>query len=302
MEYIENDKIPKRIVDVRKEWAASDAKRDAGLQESEDIRAVKDISYGPYDKWNLLDVYRPIAAEGKLPVIINIHGGGYFYGDKELYRFYSMRMAQGGFAVVNFNYRLAPEFNFPSPLEDTSRVLKWIDDNADEYGIDKENVFIIGDSAGAQLASQYAAIHTNPEYAALFPFDTVNGCKISGLGLACGVYRIKYRIEHDKDGNTFSDYIGDKTDKNDPILDMQKYVTADYPPVYVFSSYCDFLMEECGPFEEFLKEKGVDVESHIYGTPEAKEIAHVFHCNLRLEEGEKANRAQIDFFKRHIVK
>lgn len=300
MNYKVNE-VPERVIKTRDEWAESDAKRDAGLTEPEDIKAIRDLSYGPYDKWNLLDVYRPIAAEGKLPVIMNIHGGGYFYGDKELYRFYCMRMAQGGFAVVNFNYRLAPEFNFPSPLEDASRVLKWIDDNADEYGLDKENVFIIGDSAGAQLASQYAAIHTNPEYAALFPFNTDNGCKVRAVGLACGVYRIEYRIKHEKDGYVFSDYLGGKTDMHDPILDMQKYVTSNYPPAYIFSSHCDFLLEECGPFKEFLEEKGVDVESHIYGTPEAKEIAHVFHCNLRLEEGEKANLAQIDFFKRHIV-
>lgn len=292
--------VPQRVIDKRREWAESDAKRDAGLTETADIKAVKDISYGPYDKWNLLDLYRPVDAVGKLPVIVNIHGGGYFYGDKELYRFYSMRLAQGRFAVICFNYRLAPEFNFPSPLEDTSKVLKWIEKNAEEYELDTENVFIVGDSAGAQLTSQYAAIHTNPEYAALFPFETKNCCKVRAVGLACGVYRVDYRIEHDDD-YVFSDYIGGKTEPHDPILDMRSFITGDYPPAYIFSSYCDFLLEECEPMRELLASKGVQAKSHIYGSPEAKEIAHVFHCNLRLDEGERANRDQIEFLKTHII-
>lgn len=301
MEYKINS-VPERVIKTRKEWAESDAKRDAGLTEPADIKVFRNISYGPFDEWNLLDVYRPVAEEGKLPVIVNIHGGGYFYGDKELYRFYSMRMAQGGFAVVNFNYRLAPEFNFPAPLEDIAMVLKWIDKNAQEYELDNSNVFLIGDSAGAQLASQYAVIHTNPEYAALYSFDKKNDCIIRALGLACGVYKIDYQAKRDKDNYVLSDYIGDKTPFDDPVFNVQGFVTGDYPPAYIFSAYCDFLVGECEPMRKVLEDQGVEAESHIYGSPDAKEIAHVFHCNLRLEEGEKANLAQIDFFKRHISK
>ena len=55
-------------------------------------------------------------------MIVNIHGGGYFYGDKELYRFYCMHLAEYGFAVINYNYRLSPENKFPAPLEDTFSV------------------------------------------------------------------------------------------------------------------------------------------------------------------------------------
>ena len=47
--------IPERVIAMRKAWAQSDAKRDAGLTEPETVEKYRDISYGPYDTWNLLE-------------------------------------------------------------------------------------------------------------------------------------------------------------------------------------------------------------------------------------------------------
>ena len=85
---------------IRIDWAANDAKRDAGLTTPEDIERFDDLTYGIVDpKWQKLDVYRPKNVKGKLPVILNVHGGGWVYGDKELYQYYCMSLAQHGFAV-----------------------------------------------------------------------------------------------------------------------------------------------------------------------------------------------------------
>lgn len=311
MDYTTNE-APKRVWDQRKAWAESDAKRDKGLVEPEDIKKFRDISYGPYDKWNLLDVYVPADKEnnaaikaGKsgvtaFPVLFNIHGGGYFYGDKELYRFYCMRLAQFGFAVVNINYRLSPEFHFPSPLEDAMAVMEWIDKNADEYGLDKENVFMVGDSAGAQLTSQFACIFTNPDYAKLFGLKAPEAIKLRAIGLACGMYKMPERAHSESDDLIMHDYLGDMKLLEDPRVELHSNITKDYPAAYLFTSYCDFLYTECEPFAKFLTDKGLDAKFDIYGSKEAKEVAHVFHCNLRLDEGEKANKAQAEFFKEHI--
>ena len=111
---------------VRREWKIGDAKRDAGLTTPDDIQRFDNISYGEDLVWNLLDVYRPKKQDGKLPVIVNIHGGGWVYGDKEIYQFYGMSLAQRGFAVVNFSYRLAPEAKFTAQLEDINNVINWM--------------------------------------------------------------------------------------------------------------------------------------------------------------------------------
>ena len=117
---------------MRREWKINDAKRDAGLTTPDDIQRFDDIQYGPDPVENKLDVYRPKNAQGKIPVIVSVHGGGWVYGDKELYQFYGMTLAQRGFAVVNFTYRLAPEVKFPAPLEDTNNVISWMYVNQEE--------------------------------------------------------------------------------------------------------------------------------------------------------------------------
>jgi len=124
-----------------------------------------DIAYGPDPKQQSLDVYRPKVAKGnKLPVIVNVHGGSWVYGNKEWYQFYCMDLAQRGFAVVNFKYRLAPKNQYPASLEDTNCVFTWVLAHAEKYGFDTKYVFAVavGDSMGAHNLGLYTAICTNP--------------------------------------------------------------------------------------------------------------------------------------------
>ncbi|MBO4653042.1 MAG: alpha/beta hydrolase [Lachnospiraceae bacterium] len=296
--------VPERVIEMRKAWAQSDAKRDAGLKEPETVEKYRDISYGPYDTWNLLDIYVPkeaVPAGSRLPVIVSIHGGGFFYGDKELYRFYCMHLAEFGFAVVNYNYRLAPEFHFPSPIEDAMGVLRWVSANADRYGLDTSNVFLVGDSAGAQLVSQVACILTNREYGELFGIELPKDIRVRAIGLSCGTYRLAGREKDSPRNPMMMDYFGDEKLFDDPRTEVLENITADYPPTYIFSAYNDPLIVECEPTAKWLEERGVEVCCRIFGTPEAKEVGHVFQVNMYLEEGEKANREQTDFFKAHMV-
>ena len=294
---IDKVKVPDRVINMRKAWAESDAMRDAGLTEPENIEKHKNISYGPYGKWNLLDLYRPADKKDKLfPVIISIHGGGYFYGDKELYRFYTMHLAEYGFAVINYNYRLSPENKFPAPLEDALAIFNWISYNATEYGMDKSKVFMVGDSAGAQLVSQFACICTNDSYAETFGFKVPKDVVLRGISLACGMYSIRDRMKDDNN-EMMMDYYGSNSLMDDPRTEVLENITSEYPPAFVFSAENDFLRDECKPMADYLVSKGIRAEYKIYGTKEEKDIAHVFHCNMRLAEGERANKDQIDFFK-----
>ena len=294
--------IPERVILRRAEWAAADARRDAGLTEPEDIVKYRDISYGTYAAANLMDIYTPQRSEGELfPTIVNIHGGGYFYGDKELYRFYCMHLAQFGFAVVNFNYRLSPENTFPAPLDDTYAVFSFISKNYDKYGLDVSNVFLTGDSAGAQLASQFACICTNKDYAALFGYEIPKNITLRAVSLACGMYSLKDRPRTGEGSEIAHDYFQNDALFDDPRIDVLENITSDYPATFVFTARNDFLVNECEPMAEFLKAKGIRVASRIYGAKDDPLACHVFHVNLRYTEGEKANRDQTDFFKLSVV-
>ncbi len=290
-------KVPERVLEMRKAWAASDAVRDAGLTEPADVEQFKDLSYGPYGEENLLDVYRPADRKGEaLPVIVSIHGGGFFYGDKELYRFYCMHLAQFGFAVVNFNYRLSPIHHFPAPLEDTLGVMNWISANAGQYGIDKSKLFLVGDSAGAQLSANYSAIYSNPDFAKAYGFTHPADVKLLGVSLACGLYDLLASMEGGDE--MIPDYLGPDYDPEDTRFKLLDYVTADYPPAYVFSCPNDFLLEACEPYANLINSRGGHAESKIYGTKEETEVSHVFHLNMKLPIGETANRDQIAFFRK----
>ena len=73
----------KHVAKIRHDWGLSDAKRDETKKTPENIQRFDNILYGEDKTWQILDVYKPKSAEVKLPVIVNVHGGGWVYGTKE---------------------------------------------------------------------------------------------------------------------------------------------------------------------------------------------------------------------------
>ena len=278
--------------------ARSDKRRDSAIPFPQGVAQMRNISYGPYGESSLLDVYFPEGAEGPLPTIVSIHGGGYVYGSKEIYHRYCMDLARRGFACVNFNYRLAPKWKFPTPLADTNAVLEWVQKNAAAYHMDPEHVFLVGDSAGAQLASQYAAMHTNPDYAALFDMKMAK-VKIRAVGLNCGMYDMAERAAAKRKGIQL-DYLGKKLPAEDPRFQVLANITSAYPPAFVTTGTHDFLRQCAEPMYTFLREQGVDAAWKCYGTEDNKAIAHVFHVNIILPEAIACNDDTAEFFRKYL--
>lgn len=278
--------------------AKSDAARDALIAIPEGVKEFRNISYGPYGVNSLLDVYLPEGTEEKLPTIVSVHGGGYVYGSKEIYRRYCMDLARRGFGVVNFNYRLAPKWKFPTPLADTNAVLHWLEKNAGQYHLDPDRVFLVGDSAGAQLASQYAAMHTNPEYAALFDLDMAK-VHIRALGLNCGMYDARERASGKRKGVQL-DYFGRKLPDTDPRLQVLENITRNYPPAFLTTACHDFLRPCAQPMCLYLQEKDVDAQWKCYGNESDETVAHVFHVNIRIPEAKQCNDDTAMFFRKYL--
>ncbi len=289
---------------VRTEFKKGDDIRDAGLTTPEDIIRYDDIVYGEDPKWQSLDVYRPKSAEGKkLPVIVSVHGGGWVYGDKERYQFYCMNLAQRGFAVVNYTYRLAPEYKYPSSLEDTNSVFTWILAHGGEYGFDTAHIFGVGDSAGGHNLGLYAGICTNPQYAAGYGFKTPEGFAPTAIGLHCGAYRIEIGQEGNTDDLTqrlMADFLPEKgTEKELELIDVTKHITEKYPPTFFMTCPGDFLKNQAPLLAEQLVEKNVPFMYRMYGSGQ-KPLAHVFHCDIKSEDAKLCNDEVCDFFKRYL--
>ncbi len=269
----------------------SDSKRDAGLTTLADIARTDNIAYGTDEKWHLLDLYRPKDTEEKLPVIVSFHGGGWVYGTKEVYQYYCMCLAAHGFAVINYNYRLAPEHRFPAAFEDTDAAFHWLMQHAAEYGLDTGRIFAVGDSAGALGIGLYAAILTNPVFAKRWSFRAPEGLRIRGLALNCGMYTTADKAD------ALRDFVP-KANAAEAVqmLDLVQHITADFPPCFVMTANQDFLREEPKLLLPVLERLGIPHEYKLYGD-DAHPLGHVFHCDMRSEQAKAANDAECAFFR-----
>lgn len=106
-----------------------------------------------------LRVMRPKNAKDKMPVFFWIHGGGYVMGTAQQGDMFTLNAAQGlGCFAASVEYRLSPETAYPGPLEDCYQGLKYLYDNADALGIDRDKIIIGGVSAGGGLAAGLALL------------------------------------------------------------------------------------------------------------------------------------------------
>jgi acetyl esterase/lipase len=123
------------------------------------VERLRDVAYGqplPGDRGrrNLLDVIRPRGEGEGRPVLLQVHGGGWVYGDKEQQGQPLMHhLAERGWVCFAQNYRLAPRAPFPAQIVDVKRALAWVRANAERFGGDPDFVCITGGSAGGHLAA-----------------------------------------------------------------------------------------------------------------------------------------------------
>ena len=279
--------------------AIDDAKRDEGLTTPEGVRRFDNLRYGPHER-HILDVYRPKNREGKLPVIVSVHGGGWVYGSKEIMQYYCMSLAERGFAVVNFSYRLAPEFKHPVPLEDTNKVFGWVLENADVYGFDTDNIFGVGDSCGANMLGLYCCLCTDPDYAAELSVTPPEGFLPKAVGLNSGLYRLVRGEEDLLDSLAEAYFPGGGTEDEYDSIALAGRVSAAFPPSFVMTALGDFLNVQAKPFYEHLRSLGVPAEYHCYGDSE-NALRHVFHVDIKLPQARACNDDECAFFLRQMT-
>lgn len=155
--------------------------------------SIDNIDYGSKFDNGRLDIIRPHKNNEKLPAIIWLHGGAYVTGDKIEATSYLTLLASQDYVCVNVNYTVAPKYKYPTPIIQLSEVYEFLIKNADKYGIDTSKLIFAGDSAGAQIATQFVNIQTNQEYAKICDIKPVINdiSAIKGLVLCCGPYDLK---------------------------------------------------------------------------------------------------------------
>lgn len=255
----------------------TDDVRLAKQTEPQGIARVYDLPYlDDGDRYHQLDVYYPEENDGKLPVIIDVHGGGWMYGDKELNRMYCLNLAKRGYLVFNMSYRLCPAVTIPEQLQDVMAAMCWIEQHMAEYPCDPGKILLTGDSAGAQLASFTAALLTSETLREVFRVPAC-GLKLTALGLVSpvvylnaggymGVYTTRMWGADYRQQPTY------------PFMNLDALLPlAKMPPTFLVASSGDFMAKEQArrAYADF-RAQDIPVTLMDFPTFEGEDLPHVF--------------------------
>ncbi len=136
-----------------------------------DVSITRDLRYGPHER-HVLDLFTLSSAQrtARRPVVVFVHGGGFRVGAKQLpdqpfHDNVGIWAARAGLVGVTISYRLAPEFVYPSGIQDMDLALSQVAALANDWGADARQVFVWGHSAGAGHAADYIVTHDEPQLA-----------------------------------------------------------------------------------------------------------------------------------------
>lgn len=293
------------IRDTRLAFARSDMPRSAYWTTPDDVDSITDIPYlDDGVRGHLLDLYLPhdavIRAGTGYPVYIDIHGGAFVYGYKELNRNFNMTLARHGFAVFSLNYQPAPQADFIGQLHDIAAALAWIGEHGRAYPIDLDHVFLTGDSAGGALAFYQTAIQSDSAMANAYGV-TPSGLHITGLATVSGLFDLSPYTPDDQGetraisaapGNVVA-AIGPQFFKRlahiDPSYRFSDAIVRNttVPPMYLVTSSDDFIESESLALATCLSRRHVDFELHDTKTHPGAPLGHVYSvCMSWIPESE----------------
>ena len=235
------------------------------------------VPYMDDNRWeHTMDVYYPDNRKMSNPVIIDIHGGGWMSGNNVFNKRFCYSLAECGFVVVNINYRLIPTTDIAGQLEDCINAINWVYNHIHYFCGDKNNIFLIGDSAGGFLASYSALITTSDTLASKFHIKKPEA-KIRALGLISPVCYMQnmgtLQPYYDNLLKGFTVSGGDVSILNiDKVIDEGKM-----PPTLMTTSTGDVLAKKhTNKLHMLLKEKKITNQYFCWGLHKGKMLPHVF--------------------------
>lgn len=277
-----------------------------------DVSSIRNLQYKNGDNDAYLDVYYPSSVKNtnkKLPTVVWIHGGGWISGNKENVANYLKILASKGYTTVGVNYTIAPEAHYPTPVIQTTEALKYLNKNAEQLHIDKNQFVLAGDSAGSQIAAQVATIITNPSYEKLVNIPSpLEASQLAGMLLNCGAYDIGIVSA---DGNsegakllrTFLwSYSGKKDFMKDGVFKQASiinYVTPAFPPSFITAGNNDPLLPQSKAFAKKLISLGVPTTILFYPQNYSPPLPHEYQFNLDTSAGQKALNEMVIFLEKN---
>lgn len=206
-------------------------------------------------------IYRP-ASSGTHGVLISMHGGGWVRGSLDGDEYRSHKIAhESGCCVVSVDYRMAPEYPFPVPLDDCYAVLEWVAGQAASAGFDADRIGVFGDSAGGNLAAGVAMMARDRSGPALKCQILVHPVCDHDFGTPSYQSNGEGKLLTRALMMWFWDQYAGTANRNHPYLSpLRSEDLSRLPPALVLTAEYDPLRDEGELFARRLEQAGTEVE------------------------------------------
>ena len=249
----------------------------------------KDVFYTEHKDHNRsLDIYTPTVGTGPYPTVFFIHGGGFRICSKDTHWMMAHTLARKGYLVVSINYRLVPHVRFPIPCQDVCDAFLWTVNHAESIEADLTQLFLMGESAGANLSTMLALALSNDRPEEWTKSVRSTGVKPIGLIPQCGLLQV-HEIERyesldvptwiaDRIQRVALDYLGSPTPELSALASPLKVIAdGDFdpkalPPVFAPVGDRDPIIDDTIKLDEALNRQGVIASAPVYPG------GHAFHA------------------------
>lgn len=228
------------------------------------INVENHIIEGPYGGIPI-QIYRP-SDEANQPAIMFYHGGGFILGDIKGYAPFCEKMAYyTQCTVISVDYRLAPEYKFPTAIVESYEATKWVYQHAKELKIDATRFAVMGDSAGGNIAAvmTHAARDKQEVDIALqvliFPMTSFAIQTHSKQQYREGFFLTQEGLDLFE-----THYLRDKSDLTNPMASPLLADLHDLPPAFILTAEYDPLRDEAQEYAKKLIDSGVHVQIKTY--------------------------------------
>ena len=225
---------------------------------SENIIVEKDVEYSNINGLSLkADIYYPKDQSKKYPGIALVHGGGWISGSKENEKYMAQELASRGYVAIAVGYRLSEVATYPAANQDVENAIQFLKKNKKKYSLNTKKIAVLGESAGAQIAT-------------LVGVQTKN--KIKAIVNVDGIVSF---IHPEAEESTYAAYFLGGTQKEKPEIWKEasplEYVGKNTPPTLFINSSQPRFHAGRDDMMKKLKSYGTFTEFH-----EIKDTPHSF--------------------------
>ena len=251
-----------------------------------------------------IDIYHPAPNKRINKVILDIHGGGYIYSTRRNNKTFACVFLEKGFDVVTMDYPLNGKKGRDCLLQiqTLAKQLRFIYDHADDYGLNRDALFLTGDSAGGHFALLLAEMACDPVLANKIGVN-LDGVKLKAVAPSCPVYDFIRMVADGrsltKRGKKFMFGKGYAEEGFAELLCPRNHLPSLTIPLFLSSCKNDFLVQESLDLGRDLKNTNIPHE-FLFVESDDRQVAHIHNVlHIHHPESVRVNDAMVAFFLAH---